>query len=410
MILSLHNLESALIQTLAIPEVQADAQRCHARILFEYIDLENKSKQLVIHAGSDQEKLIIIKANAGVWEKVFSQIPPVGFQSIGALRRQCPEFDISGEDQIIAQSLPFLERLLNTWRQVLNPQEIPEIDWQGLDNIRGSYLRAGPQKDYWMYQEHAGLTNGPALLMLHTAGADSRQWHGLMCDSQLQSQWSLHSFDLPGHGKSPLPPGHANWNWRLTETDYLKWIIDYMDAAGLQKVVVMGCSLCAAIGLALMAKHPDRIVGGVLLETPYRSPGRRSMYLNDSTVHGSRLGAAWVGSLLSPTSPQKRRDFATWIYSQAAPSVYDGDLAFYSDDFDAREYTKDINTEKTPVWMLTGDYDYSATPTDTLKVCNEIPGSVFVELKGFGHFPMVENPQELLPYLKQPLAELKKRH
>ena len=116
MILSLHNLESALIQTLAIPEVQADAQRCHARILFEYIDLENKSKQLVIHAGSDQEKLIIIKANAGVWEKVFSQIPPVGFQSIGALRRQCPEFDISGEDQIIAQSLPFLERLLNTWR------------------------------------------------------------------------------------------------------------------------------------------------------------------------------------------------------------------------------------------------------------------------------------------------------
>ena len=409
MTFSFHTLESALIQTLEIPEVKADAQRCHARIVLEYIDLENQSKPLTIHTGNTAENLIVLKANAAVWGNVFSQIPPVGFQSIGALRRQCPEFSITGADQVIAQCLPFLERLLNTWRHVLNPQEIAEISWDGLENVRGSYLRAGSQKNYWMYQEQAGLTNGPALLMLHTAGADSRQWHGLMCDAKLQSQWSLHSFDLPGHGKSPLPPGHSNWNWRLTEADYLKWVIDYMDAAGIQKAVVMGCSMGAAIGLALMAKYPERLIGGVLLETPYRSPGRRSAYLNDSTVHGSRLGAAWVGSLLSPTSPQKRKDFATWIYSQAAPSVYDGDLAFYSDDFDARDYTKHIHTEKTPVWMLTGDYDYSATPADTLKVCNEIPGSVFVELKGFGHFPMVENPQELLPYLEQPLAELKKR-
>ena len=165
----------------------------------------------------------------------------------------------------------------------------------------------------------------------------------------------------------------------------------------------------AAIGLALLAKHPDRFVGALLLEAPYCSPGRRSPYLNHPEVHGARLAAAWVGSLLSPSSPQAGRDQATWIYSQAAPGVYDGDLAFYSDDFDAAKHLPQIDAARTPLWLLTGDYDYSATPADSQRAAAEVAGAQFAPLPGFGHFPMVENPVGLLPHLAQPLRELSKQ-
>ena len=87
-----------------------------------------------------------------------------------------------------------------------------------------------------------------------------------------------------------------------------------------------------------------------------------------------------MGSLLSPTSNKSDRDRATWIYSQAAPGIYDGDLAFYSDDFNAHEHTAAISTQRTPLWLLTGDYDYSASPADSSKIAAEIPGAHFSAL------------------------------
>ena len=402
-------IQSILEDCLNIPEVMADAHYCEFQYILEVIDANGVAQQFHILPARSQAPVVSLRASATTWDKVWASSPPVGYQSIGALRRQVPDFILTGEDIHIAQSLPFLERLLEAFRNILHPAESKNINWDGLENISGSYLKVGPQKDYWVYREQVGSSNKPVILLLHTAGADSRQWHGLMSNKELQAEWSMHAFDIPGHGRSPLPPGSANWNWRLTEADYLRWIIDYMDAASIKQAILMGCSMGSAISLALMSKYPERVIGGVLLEMPFRSPGRRSPYLNHPKVHGARLAAAWVGSLLSPTSPKSRKDYATWIYSQGAPSAYDGDLAFYSDDFDARHHTGSLNTQKTPLWLLTGDYDYSATPADTLKVANEIPGAIFTELKGFGHFPMVENPEGLMPYLITPLSELKKR-
>ncbi len=75
-------------------------------------------------------------------------------------------------------------------------------------------------------------------------------------------------------------------------------------------------------------------------------------------------------------------------------------MAFYSDEFDAAHYTGDIDTRRTPLWLMTGDYDYSATPADTRKVAAAVPGAQFMQLDGFGHFPMTEDPQRLLAHFR----------
>src|SRR3712207_7469655 len=50
--------------------------------------------------------------------------------------------------------------------------------------------------------------------------------------------------------------------------------------------------------------------------------------------------------------------------SQGAPQIYTGDLAFYSDEFDGAVVAPRIDAAQTPVALLCGTYDYSATPED----------------------------------------------
>jgi pimeloyl-ACP methyl ester carboxylesterase len=407
MMLTGNALEKAIQEALQVSEVHEDALRCPISVTWQMTD-EPNAHPIVVLMGVEGCAAVTLTASTAVWTKVFSPEPAPGYQSLGALRRQCPEFSIEGTPDAIAQALPFIERLIETCRLKHNKLQ-PEVTWNKtvLAHITGKYYPIDSEKTEWVYAEQSGNETSPALLLLHTAGADARQWHGLMGQEKLRQQWRMHAFDLPGHGRSPLPNGTANWNWRLTESNYTKWILSYMDAAGIEKTTLMGCSMGTAISLALLAEHPDRFYGAVLLEAPYCSPGRRSIYLNHSQVHGARLSAAWVGSLLSPTSGKAHRDQATWIYSQGAPGIYDGDLGYYSDDFNANHHTGAIDTQRTPVWLFTGDYDYSATPTDSAKVASEIKGAHFQELKGFGHFPMVERPDDLTLHLLPALAAIK---
>ena len=409
MTLTVKSLEVAIQQALTVPEVHEDALRCPIRVTWRLAE-PNMTHAISVWNGEAGCDAITLTASAEIWTKIFETHPSPGHQSLGALRRQCPDFSVDGLPHAMAQAQPFVERLIEACRFKLNNIQ-PETSWDKtvLAHIHGKYYAMDTAKTEWVYAEQSGNETAPALLMLHTAGADARQWHAMMGQAALRHDWCMHAFDLPGHGRSPLPNGIANWNWRLTESDYAKWVLSYMDAAGIEKTTLMGCSMGSAISLSLLANHPDRFHGAVLLEAPYCSPGRRSAYLNHAQVHGARLSAAWVGALLSPTSGKAHRDQATWIYSQGAPGIYDGDLGYYSDDFNAHDHTADIDTSRTPVWLFTGDYDYSATPADSAIVASEIKGSHFQELKGFGHFPMVERPVDLTKLLLPAHADIQAR-
>ena len=404
-------LQAALERALAHPAIQADIAACPVGVtLVLQPDALAAAQHIELQPARDGAGKIACYANASLWAQILAPQPAVGFQSFGAMRRKTDGLRVDGSELHWAQALPMLERLLQAMREpgAAQPVVAPRY-FDALPHIKGRYLQLADAARAWVYGEECGAVDAPALLMLDTAGSDARQWHGLMAQDELREQWRMLAFDLPGHGRSPLPDGQENWTWRLDQEQYIDWVLRYLDAMQLERVALMGCSMGAAIGLPLLARHPDRFMGAVLLETPYHSPGRRSPYLNHAQVHGARLSAAWVGALLSPHSPASGRDHATWIYSQSAPSVYDGDLAFYSDQFDARKHTAGIDTQRTPLWLFTGDYDYSATPADTQRVAQEIAGAHFQEMPGFGHFPMIENPDGLLPFLRAPLGTLRAR-
>lgn len=67
-----------------------------------------------------------------------------------------------------------------------------------------------------------------------------------------------------------------------------------------------------------------------------------------------------------------------------------------------------INTARCPVYMLTGEYDWSNTPVMSQATADKIPGAVHKKMEGLGHFPATENPARFVPYLIEAIEHIEK--
>src|SRR5207302_10394358 len=89
--------------------------------------------------------------------------------------------------------------------------------------------------------------------------------------------------------------------------------------------------------------------------------------------------------------------------------VFRGDLHFNQVEGAIRTRLDAIDTRQCPLYMLTGEYDYSASPRDTEAAAARIAGAKVTIMQGLGHFPMSENPASFLGYLRPVLHELRRR-
>lgn len=248
-----------------------------------------------------------------------------------------------------------------------------------------------------IYVEEAG--RGRPLLCLHTAGADSRQYRHLLNDAEVTGRFRAVAFDLPYHGRSTPPNGWWLTRYRLTTASYLEMVRTVWLALGLERPVILGCSMGGAIVLKIAAEYQAELTGIIGLESAAFAPGRYNEFLHHPAIHGGELCASYTYGLNSPLSPEPNRRENWWYYSQSGPGVYQGDVHFYSVDWDGREDIKRIDTNRCKVALLTGEYDYSCTPQMSEAVAAAIPGARLTIMKGLGHFPMIENYPAFRPHL-----------
>jgi pimeloyl-ACP methyl ester carboxylesterase len=77
-------------------------------------------------------------------------------------------------------------------------------------------------------------------------------------------------------------------------------------------------------------------------------------------------------------------------------------------DGDLRDRLGQIDTGVCPLYMLTGEYDFSCTPEDTERTAAAIPGAKVTIMKELGHFPMSENPAQFRSYILPVLDEIRR--
>lgn len=257
-----------------------------------------------------------------------------------------------------------------------------------------------------LYVEEAG--QGIPLLCLHTAGSDGRQYRGVMNDPRVLDHFRVITFDMPWHGKSSPPAGWHDEEYRLTSRDYVAMIRDVMAALELDKPVVMGCSIGGRIVLHLALDHPEEFRAIIGLQSGAHSePYYDLSYLHRPDVHGGEICGAIVSGLVGPNAPEADRWETLWHYMQGGPGVFKGDLHFYQRDGDVRDRVAQIDTRRCPLYLLTGEYDYSCMPEDTQAIARSVKGAEATIMDGLGHFPMSEDPAKFLDYLLPILTRIR---
>ena len=275
-----------------------------------------------------------------------------------------------------------------------------------IEPITGRYMRLDVEgRPHRLYWEEAGA--GRPLLCLHTAGSDGRQYRALLNDPEITERFRVIAFDMPWHGKSSPPSGWQDEEYTLTTNSYVNLIMTVSRALKLEDPVVMGCSIGGRVVLELARRHPDHfkaIIG--LQSSAFVQRYFDISWLHRPNIHGGEMAAAYCYGLVGPAAPLEHRWETLWHYMQGGPGIFKGDLYFYSIDGDVSGSLNEIDTRQCPVYMLTGEYDYSCTPEASRDTAAKIVGARLEIMSGLGHFPMSEDPERFKSYLMPVLAEI----
>jgi pimeloyl-ACP methyl ester carboxylesterase len=277
-----------------------------------------------------------------------------------------------------------------------------------LSPITGRYLYLDLKGiEHRVYFEEAG--QGIPVLLQHTAGSDGRQWRHLLEDSELTSRFRFIAYDLPYHGRSVPPVGVEWWKqeYQLHQDHFMSMIVTIARELGLERPVFMGCSMGGHVAPDLALHYPGTfraviaVQGGIAThdDEPFNAYMWHPRVTDD-------LKSALMFTMMSPNSPEPLRRETSWIYGQGGPSVHKGDLVFYLGEHDLTDTAKDIDTSKTAVYVLGGDYDWSASPENCKALADAIPGARYQLMRNLGHFPMSEDPENFKSYLLPILQEI----
>ena len=351
----------------------------------------------------DRDATLCLDASAADWGELLGAEPRPGLQSLSAMRRT-GHLKVTGDHLAFYQNLMALERLFSLSRP--RPEKAVTAPTEPtIEPIVGRYLNLTFQgRPHRIYFEESG--HGTPLICLHTAGSDGRQYREILNDEAITANYRVVVFDLPWHGKSSPPAGFQDEIYELTTDGYVAIVMAVKQALGLENPVIMGCSIGGRAVLHLALRHGKELRAVIGLQSALYAEnkidgepdGMRSIHRPD--IHGPELSGALMVGVIAPQSPATDCWETLWHYMQGGPGVFMGDLNYYFTDGDMRNgLTAGINTTECPVYLLTGEYDTSATPELSRQLAKEINATEFQVMKGMGHFPMSENPQAFRGYL-----------
>lgn len=103
--------------------------------------------------------------------------------------------------------------------------------------------------------------SGPCLVLLHCLGVDRHFWDFV---APLSRELTLVSYDLPGHGETPVPNGPYNIE------DLAAQLAGLLKRDGIARAHIVGISLGGLIAQAFAATHPQTVDRLVLIDTTAR--------------------------------------------------------------------------------------------------------------------------------------------
>lgn len=253
--------------------------------------------------------------------------------------------------------------------------------------------------------------DGPALLLIHGMAGSSDTWRELI--SRLSSRYRVIAPDLLGHGRSDKPRGDYSLG------AFAVLLRDLVDQLGIGRATVIGQSLGGGIAMQFAYQHRDYCERVVLIGSGGLGPDL-SWTLRVLSAPGAELvlpivtpqpvlnAGNTVGNWLSSAGIKSPRAAQMWsaYTSLSDPGTRQAFLRTLRSVVDYRgQAVSALNRlplrAELPTLLIWGDRD-AIIPVEHGYAAHEaLPGSQLEILPGVGHFPHVEEPDEVATLINE---------
>jgi pimeloyl-ACP methyl ester carboxylesterase len=233
------------------------------------------------------------------------------------------------------------------------------------------------------------------VLFIHGAGQDHTIWV-LPVRYFARHDRNVLAVDLPGHGRSRGP-------LLKTIEEMSDWVIEVLDAAGIERAAVVGHSMGSLVGLETAGRYPDRVralamvgvsiplaVSDLLLETA----GEDGHDAIDMLTYWGFSNPALIGG--SPTPGMWMAGAGMRLLEQAAPGTIYADLRACDEYTAGLERAAEVTC---PTLLLLGEKDRMTPVRVAQAIRDTIPRQETVIFEGAGHALLAERSDPVLDHL-----------
>ena len=244
---------------------------------------------------------------------------------------------------------------------------------------------------------HSVTGSGPALFLIHGIGARRATFAGLV--EALKDRFTCISYDLRGHGESPVPKGRFG----------LEDLVDDLEALrarlGIERAHFAGHSLGGMIGPAYARRYPDRVLSlGLWSTAAFRT--------EDDSAKVKAVVAAMrekgIGNVLDTLTARWFTDaFAAAhpdVIERRKKQVLDTPAEVFLNVFDIYAETEMapwLHEITAPSQVLTGENDGGCNPRLNQQIADAMPDAELVILPDLKHAIFIEATERVVPHVRR---------
>lgn len=235
--------------------------------------------------------------------------------------------------------------------------------------------------------EASNPAGGPTVILGSSLGTDRLMWREQV--ELLPRTWNVVTFDLPGHGASPLRGQTPSID------DFADDVVSIADELGVERFAFCGLSIGGVIGQSLGVRYPDRVSSLVLASTGLTILSSKALVERAERV--LEEGTAWIADVSAPRwfTERFRSERPETVEAKMehlrhmAPRGY-ADACLALAGFDGHDMAATISV---PTLVLSGEDDVATPPTGCAELAAAIPDAEFRSLPGCAHLCSVEKPE-----------------
>jgi 3-oxoadipate enol-lactonase len=252
--------------------------------------------------------------------------------------------------------------------------------------------------DVVLHYADTGPRDGPAVVFSNSLGTDFRLWDPIL--PMLPAGLRIIRYDKRGHGLSTCPPAPYTMGGLIHDAERL------MEALGVRDSVFVGLSIGGMTAQGLAAKRLD-LVRAVVLSNTAPKIGTREMWAERIAI-AEREGTGPMADAIMARWFSKgfRESDRVWPWRRMVETTPGAGYAGCSAAIAGTDFYATTAALRLPALVIAGSEDGSTPPDLVRELADLIPGARYALIRGAGHLPCVEKPEEYAALLTGFLREI----